>query len=107
MVLDYQGCRTLHDFWYFFERGWRECVLFMSKNFLACSRGVGIIFQGLGVLFLNYQECWTHPGFKALFTGCQHGVGKRVSLRGAVFSLIHNLVGFSIAYQPSVTASEL
>ena len=31
--------------------------------------------------------------FKALFPGCQHGVGERVSLRGAVLALMREVKG--------------
>ena len=57
--------------------------------------GVGEIFEGvLKVLTFFFRVkvgcSWIIKGvehaliFKALFPGCQHGVGERVSLRGAV-----------------------
>ena len=54
-LLDYRGCRTRHDYWSFYWGCWWEYVLLLLnffmfqihfaqcwRNFLGCSRGVGI-----------------------------------------------------------------
>ena len=82
MTSDYRGYRT--QFWVLFQGCWWECVFLFLKfsmfqihfaqwNFLGCSRGWII-------------KCVEHAlVFKGLFPKYQHGVGERVSLKGAAY----------------------
>ena len=90
-ILDYRRCRTSHDFWFFFRVLVRMCLLipwfFMFQIYFAqCWKHFSRMFSRCWHFFQGFKMVcsWIIKSvehaltFKALFPGCQHGVGERV-----------------------------